>query len=81
MFVITGACGQSLVDVAARVNICAVRCSIAVGLHEPRRANMDHIIPLSKGGHHVPSNIQTLCRACNIAKKNKVGGDQLLLTG
>ena len=40
---------------------------------------MDHIIPLSRGGEHLPSNIQTLCRRCNTSKGVQVGGDQLLL--
>ena len=36
-----------------------------VGLH------VDHIIPISKGGKTVPSNLQVLCSKCNGNKSNK----------
>ncbi len=32
---------------------------------------IDHIIPLSKGGRHDEDNFQTLCRTCNRKKSNK----------
>ena len=38
------------------------------------RANdltVDHIIPLSRGGLSVPSNVQVLCRICNSEKSNR----------
>jgi len=35
-------------------------------------ANLDHVIPLAKGGHHILSNVQTLCRKCNIIKSDKM---------
>ncbi|HIV17188.1 MAG TPA: HNH endonuclease [Candidatus Alectryocaccobium stercorigallinarum] len=37
-----------------------------VGLH------IDHIIPISKGGKSVPSNLQVLCSKCNGKKSNKM---------
>lgn len=40
-----------------------------------RRANnleIDHIVPLSKGGKTEESNLQTLCRRCNRAKFKKL---------
>lgn len=33
---------------------------------------VDHIIPLSKGGEHSLNNAQTLCRACNGWKSDKI---------
>lgn len=33
---------------------------------------IDHIIPVSKGGLSVPSNLQTLCWKCNRTKGNKI---------
>ena len=33
---------------------------------------IDHIIPVSKGGETVEYNLQTLCRTCNRRKSNKM---------
>ena len=37
-----------------------------------RQATLDHIVPVSKGGLHVWSNVQCLCRACNLSKSDKM---------
>jgi len=36
------------------------------------RIEMDHIIPVSKGGQHSKENIQPLCRPCNASKGSKI---------
>ena len=33
---------------------------------------LDHIIPVSKGGKETEENYQTLCKKCNIKKKDKL---------
>lgn len=39
----------------------------------PCAPEIDHIIPISRGGPHIESNLQTACRDCNIKKGNDLG--------
>lgn len=50
-------------------------------VNHPLYPNLDHIIPVSKGGGHTKKNTQCLCRKCNIDKSDKEYPDQLLLVG
>jgi 5-methylcytosine-specific restriction endonuclease McrA len=34
------------------------------------QAHLDHIKPLSRGGHHTYENTQVLCRRCNMRKSD-----------
>lgn len=47
-----------------RDDYCCVKCGSEIDLE------IDHIIPISKGGKSEPSNLQTLCRSCNKQKSN-----------
>lgn len=63
-----------------RCKVCNTKCVKPEGYNQPNEANIDHIMPLSKGGLHIWSNVQLLCRSCNIAKSDKVlPGTQLML--
>ncbi len=50
------------------------------GDYDDNAPELDHIIPLSKGGKHKYSNVQCACRRCNQTKGDKELG-QLLLFG
>lgn len=43
--------------------------------------NLDHIIPLSKGGAHTKLNTQCLCRLCNLEKGASIMNAQLRMFG
>lgn len=38
---------------------------------------IDHILPLSKGGIHIASNLTLACRSCNSSKSNRLTGEHL----
>lgn len=61
----------------------ACGCKTPKGLRgtcDPKAPELDHIVPISKGGEHSYRNTQCLCRSCNAAKSDGLGG-QLLLFG
>lgn len=41
--------------------LCERRC-------EPEEIHLDHIVPLSRGGAHHPSNLAVACAPCNLKK-------------
>ena len=46
------------------------QCQSCGKTNEETELNIDHIIPLAKGGSNDISNLQTLCRSCNQKKKH-----------
>lgn len=56
---------------AYRWRCASCRCSTPQSLRGSahlRAPELDHIVPIAKGGAHVRSNVQLLCRGCNRAK-------------
>lgn len=57
-------------QIAERDNYTCQKCGKympdSIGLH------IDHIIPISKGGKSIPSNLQVLCSKCNGSKSSKI---------
>jgi 5-methylcytosine-specific restriction endonuclease McrA len=50
------------------------------GKHQPQSPELDHIIPMSRGGGHTYENTQCACRKCNAIKLDKALG-QLWIAG
>lgn len=62
-----------------RCQICKVKTPRSLrGTHEPRAPELDHIIPLSRGGEHSYRNTQCACRRCNRTKSDNDGGQMRL---
>jgi hypothetical protein len=52
--------------------LCGRQVSDALPFTHPLKANIDHVMPISKGGMHTLDNVRVACRACNAAKGAKV---------
>ncbi|MBU0977847.1 MAG: methyltransferase domain-containing protein [Nanoarchaeota archaeon] len=60
-----------------RCQLCSKKTRPDYNHFHPLYPNLDHIIPLSKGGPHTKANTQCLCHSCNMIKHNTGNGDQL----
>jgi 5-methylcytosine-specific restriction endonuclease McrA len=47
------------------------------GTFHPRAPELDHVVPISKGGTHTWENLQCSCRDCNGRKGNKTNAGQM----
>lgn len=47
-------------------------CTVSIAAEPHLLLEVDHIIPVSKGGLTTPDNLQTLCWRCNRTKSNKI---------
>lgn len=64
-----------------RCHLCSRRTPERLrGSYDPRAPELDHIVPLSKGGEHSYRNTACACRHCNGLKSDGVAG-QLRLFG
>jgi len=58
-----------------RCHICGVKTPRELrGVDAPNSPELDHVVPLSRGGKHSWTNVKCACRACNQAKSNDVIG-------
>lgn len=55
-----------------RDNYTCQMCSVSTREQDLLLLEIDHIIPVSKGGLSTPDNLQTLCWKCNRTKSNKI---------
>lgn len=63
-----------------RCMICGVRTPKAkLGKLAPNSPELDHRIPISKGGPHTYENVQCACRSCNSTKGNATEAGQMTL--
>ncbi|MEU8334803.1 HNH endonuclease [Micromonospora tulbaghiae] len=64
-----------------RCGICKKRINKRLKYPHPKSGSLDHVIPLSEGGHHVRSNVRASHLDCNVRRGNRGGGEQLTLVG
>jgi hypothetical protein len=62
-----------------RCHLCGKMTDKSKGSKHPLAPTIDHVIPLSVGGKHERSNCRTAHFSCNSAKRNRGGGEQMLL--
>lgn len=61
---------------AYRCGICGGRTDPQAKVPDPRAPTLDHIIPMSRGGPHLYSNVQCACSECNWRKADTLEAEQ-----
>ncbi|WP_255585745.1 HNH endonuclease [Tsukamurella strandjordii] len=59
-------------SIKRRDNYTCQICSLSMATEPNLLLEIDHIIPVSRGGVSTPENLQTLCWRCNRSKSNKM---------
>ena len=59
-------------QIKLRDNHTCLYCGVSVAAEPHLLLEVDHIVPLSKGGLSITDNLQTLCWRCNRQKSNKM---------
>lgn len=59
--------------------LCGKRVNKNLNYPHPLSASLDHVIPISKGGRHMPANVQLAHWRCNVSKGALGGGEQLAI--
>lgn len=59
-------------SIKKRDNFTCCHCGNSIHAEPNLLLEIDHIVPVSKGGYTVEKNLQTLCWKCNRAKSNKI---------
>lgn len=55
----------TMADLIERDGSCCYLCGRTL---TRRQMTFEHVIPLSRGGHHVKANLKIACRSCNCSK-------------
>lgn len=55
-----------------RCHICGLATDSSARVPDPRAPTIDHVIPLSRAGRHVLSNLATACFKCNVQKSDRL---------
>ena len=55
-----------------RDHYACLKCGVSLAVEPHLLLEIDHIIPVSKGGLSVPENLQTLCWKCNRSKGSRI---------
>lgn len=62
-----------------RCYLCGVKTPKRLrGTCEPNAPEVDHVVPVARGGSHTEDNLRCCCRRCNQAKSDRALGDMQL---
>jgi hypothetical protein len=59
-------------QIKARDRYACLQCGVSLAAEPHLLLEVDHIVPVSRGGLSIPENLQTLCWRCNRSKGAKV---------